>query len=110
MRNMDDGEFLITFPLYMVVCKADEPVPLALSGEHDGEKVRGVAFFTEELLVERMRNRLGVDSEAWRIETPLRLTEVYLPLCKEAGYGYIAIDPHDETAECIMLPIDGIEV
>ncbi|QEG34188.1 hypothetical protein [Bythopirellula goksoeyrii] len=102
---MQDNDFLLIYPLYLI--GSMDGAALTLSGEHSGD--RGVAVFTEELLAERVQEQLQFDSEIWTIETPEQLKNHHVPLCKELGINYFAIDPKHETGEAFFIPIDGIE-
>jgi hypothetical protein len=103
---MDERDFLLTYPLYLIVDPRRGHTPLVVVAED--ESLRGIAMFTEELLAERVRDAQMPGGEIWKV-TRESLETVHLPLFKSWGYSHVGIDTHEHTGQGRYVPIEDLE-
>jgi hypothetical protein len=102
---VDERDFVVTFPLYLIVI-GPRAQPLTCVSEDTDEECRAIALFTEELLAERNRDHNAPIGEIWKIDTFTEFKTRYLPLFMSWGYQHVAIDPHEETGKGPFCPIE----
>jgi hypothetical protein len=105
---MQEPDFVLMFPLYLIVIPSKGCAPLICVSEDD-ESIRGVAMFTEELFAERTRDVQSPEGVIWKVQNADALETHHIPLFKTWGYKYVAIDPHEETGRGSYVPIEDLE-
>jgi len=105
---MQDSDFIVTFPLYLLVNPSKGLAPLIVTADDD-DSFRGVAMFTEELFAERTRDAQASGFEIWTVPTIEHLKSAHLPLFRNWGYKYVAIDTHERTGKGRFVPIENLE-
>lgn len=104
---MPENKFIVTFPLYLIVIPSKGLAPLVVVSEGD-ENYRAVAMFTEELFAERTRDAQTRDGEILTVPTLEHLKAVHLPLFKQWGFKYVAIDTHEHNGRGNYIPIEDL--
>ncbi|HZZ27333.1 MAG TPA: hypothetical protein VFE46_04935 [Pirellulales bacterium] len=92
---MEDEDFVVTLPLFMVVDESKGISPLKCVSEED-ENIRGIAIFTEELLAERARDSQSPLAQIWPIPAKSNV-DFHIQSMRNGGFRYVAIDPYEES-------------